>query len=74
MENRGLNMDYEFEIRMTSDRISDIENRIVEINKELNSKTRSADVMLSTENSQTKVMVITTDEELVIAMDTVRLS
>ena len=30
--------------------------------------------MLSTPDSRTKVMAITTDEELVIAMDTVRLS
>jgi acetate kinase len=30
--------------------------------------------MLSTPEARTKVMVITTDEELVIAMDTVRLA
>ena len=46
----------------------------ISIDKELNRKTRSADVMLSVPESKTNVMVITTDEELVIAMDTVRLS
>ena len=53
---------------------TDMEYLGISINKELNSKTRSADVMLSVPESKTKVMVITTDEELVIAMDTVRLS
>ena len=53
---------------------TDMEYLGVSIDKELNSKTRSADVMLSVPESKTKVMVITTDEELVIAMDTVRLS
>ncbi|MDE6452046.1 MAG: acetate kinase, partial [Odoribacter sp.] len=46
----------------------------IKLNEELNSRTRSMDATLSTPDSRTKVMVITTDEELVIAMDTVRLS
>lgn len=46
----------------------------IKLNEELNSRTRGMDATLSTPDSPTKVMVITTDEELVIAMDTVRLS
>ena len=46
----------------------------VKINNELNATIKSKDVVISTEDAKTKVMVITTDEELVIAMDTMRLS
>ncbi len=46
----------------------------IKINSELNATTKSKDVVLSTEDAKTKVMVVTTDEELVIAMDTMRLS
>lgn len=46
----------------------------IKINNELNATIKSKDVVLSTEDAKTKVMVITTDEELVIAMDTMRLS
>ena len=46
----------------------------IKINNELNATTKSKDVVLSTEDAKTKVMVVTTDEELVIAMDTMRLS
>ena len=35
---------------------------------------RGKDTIISTEQSTTTVMTVTTDEELVIAMDTVRLS
>ncbi len=46
----------------------------IRIDEELNMATKSKDVILSTDDAATKVMVITTDEELVIAMDTMRLS
>jgi acetate kinase len=41
---------------------------------ELNDTVRGKDMMISKENSKVKVMTITTDEELVIALDTKRLS
>ncbi len=53
---------------------TDMEYLGIKLDKEINSRTRSTDAMLSTPDSRTKVMAITTDEELVIAMDTVRLS
>lgn len=46
----------------------------IRIDEELNMATKSKDMILSTDDAATKVMVITTDEELVIAMDTMRLS
>lgn len=46
----------------------------VKINNELNATIKGKDTILSTDDARTKVMVITTDEELVIAMDTARLS
>lgn len=46
----------------------------VEIDEKTNLATKGKDVIISNEQSRTIVMVITTDEELVIAMDTVRLS
>lgn len=42
----------------------------VEINKELNAKTRGTETVISTENSKVKVVVVPTDEELMIARDT----
>jgi len=45
----------------------------IEINNELNSRSRGEDTILSTPESKTKVLLVTTDEELVIAMDTVKL-
>jgi acetate kinase len=42
----------------------------VEINKELNAKTRGTETVISTPNSTVKVVVVPTDEELVIARDT----
>ena len=45
----------------------------IEINDEINDKTRGVDTLLSTENSKVKVAVIATNEELVIAQDTFRL-
>lgn len=46
----------------------------IKLDKKINAVTRSSDATLSTPDSAIKVMSITTDEELVIAMDTVRLS
>lgn len=46
----------------------------IRINKELNATIKGKDTVISTDDARTKVMVISTDEELVIAMDTVRLS
>ena len=45
----------------------------IEIDDEINDKTRGVDTLLSTENAKVKVAVIATDEELVIAQDTYRL-
>lgn len=42
----------------------------VEINKELNDKIRGTETVISTDNSKVKVVVIPTDEELMIARDT----
>ncbi len=42
----------------------------VEINKEINDKTRGTETVISTEASTVKVVVIPTDEELMIARDT----
>ena len=42
----------------------------VEINKELNNKTRGSETVISTDTSKVKVVVIPTDEELMIARDT----
>ena len=46
----------------------------IKLDKKINAVTRGADVTLSTPDDAIKVMTITTDEELVIAMETVRLS
>lgn len=46
----------------------------IEINKELNSKIRGVDTLLSTENSKIKVAIIPTDEEVMIARDTYELT
>ena len=42
----------------------------VELNKELNKTIYSKETIISTDNSRVKVMVVPTDEELVIAQDT----
>ena len=42
----------------------------VEINKELNDKTRGTETVISTPASKVKVVVVPTDEELMIARDT----
>ena len=42
----------------------------VEINKELNDKIRGTETVISTDASKVKVVVIPTDEELMIARDT----
>lgn len=46
----------------------------INLDKQINMSAHGTDAVISTPDSKTKVMVITTDEELVIAMDTVRLS
>ncbi len=53
---------------------TDMEYLGIELDKKANLATKGQDAVLSTPNSKTTVMAITTDEELVIAMDTVRLS
>ena len=45
----------------------------IQVDKQKN-EVRGKDTIISTEQSTTTVMTVTTDEELVIAMDTVRLS
>ncbi len=44
----------------------------IDFNYELNSKTRGVDMMLTNENSKVKVMAITTNEELVIAIEAMK--
>jgi len=46
----------------------------ITLDEKVNQEARGKDAVISTADSRTKVMAITTDEELVIAMDTVRLS
>lgn len=53
---------------------TDMEYLGIEIDKKANLAAKGQDAVLSTPNSKTTVMAITTDEELVIALDTVRLS
>lgn len=53
---------------------SDMEYLGVQIDKAVNLASKGKDAVISTPGSATKVMSVTTDEELVIAMDTVRLS
>lgn len=50
--------------------LTDFEYLGIEIDKELNSKTRGEEIELSTKDSKVKVLVIPTNEELVIARDT----
>ncbi|MDE6126414.1 MAG: acetate kinase [Muribaculaceae bacterium] len=42
----------------------------VKLNEELNAKTRGTDTVISTDDSKVKVVVVPTDEELMIARDT----
>ena len=42
----------------------------VEIDKELNAKVRGEEVIISTPESKVKVVIVPTDEELMIARDT----
>ena len=53
---------------------TDMEYLGVRLDKTVNMDSKGKDAVISTPDSQTKVMSVTTDEELVIAMDTVRLS
>ena len=46
----------------------------IEIDKELNAKIHGDEALLSTKESKVKVVVIPTDEELMIALDTVALT
>jgi acetate kinase len=41
-----------------------------EIDEEINEKTRGTETIISTQNSRVKIMVVPTDEELMIALDT----
>ncbi len=51
----------------------DLEYMGVKIDKEINDKTRSEEMIVSTPDSKVKVVVIPTDEELTIALDTVEI-
>ena len=50
--------------------LNNLEYMGVELNSELNKTVYSTETIISTDNSRVKVMVIPTDEELVIAQDT----
>ena len=52
----------------------DMEYLGIHFNEENNIASKGLDATISTDDSPTKVMVVTTDEELVIAMDTIRLA
>jgi acetate kinase len=45
----------------------------IEIDKELNAKSRAKEILLSTPNSKVKVVIIPTDEEFMIASDTLEI-
>lgn len=53
---------------------TDMEYLGIELNKEVNLASRGKDAVISEKGSKTIVMALTTDEELVIALDTMRLS
>lgn len=46
----------------------------IQVDEQINAASRAKDAIISTPDSRTIVMSVTTDEELVIAMDTVKLS
>ncbi len=52
---------------------SDMEYAGIEIDKELNNSVRAKEIVLSTDKSKVKVMIVPTDEELLIARDTLSL-
>ncbi|MDD7437969.1 MAG: acetate kinase [Bacteroidales bacterium] len=52
---------------------SDMEYAGIEIDKELNNSVRAKEIVLSTDKSKVKVMIVPTDEELLIARDTLAL-
>lgn len=52
---------------------TDMEYAGIEIDKELNNSVRGKEVVLSTDKSKVKVMIVPTDEELLIARDTLSL-
>ena len=45
----------------------------IQIDEELNAKTRGEEIVISTPESKVKVVIIPTDEELMIARDTLAL-
>lgn len=45
----------------------------IKINKEVNDKVRGEEAIISTDDSKVKVVVVPTDEEIVIARDTMEL-
>ena len=55
---------------MREARLKGLEFLGVELNKELNAKMRGEECVLSTPESKVKVLLIPTDEELMIASDT----
>lgn len=65
----------ENEPRIRRDVINEIKDALgVEIDSEINMKTRATEALISTKNSKIKVAVIPTDEELMIARDTFELT
>lgn len=52
---------------------SDMDYAGIKIDKELNNSVRAKEIVLSTDDSKVKVMVVPTDEELMIARDTLAL-
>ena len=52
---------------------SDMDYAGIEIDKELNNSVRAKEVVLSTDRSKVKVLIVPTDEELLIARDTLAL-
>lgn len=60
--------------QVRQDICQDMEYLGVQMDEKVNMASRSKDVIISTADSRTKVMSITTDEELVIALDTMKLT
>ena len=58
---------------LREDSCKNLEYLGIKINKEVNDKVRGEEAIISTDDSKVKVVVVPTDEEIVIARDTMDL-
>ena len=58
---------------LREDSCKNLEYLGIKINKEVNDKVRGEEAIISTDDSKVKVVVVPTDEEIVIARDTMEL-